>query len=222
MCISKHREDKRSKNQNATAASSSCGFSLIELLVVTGIIVILSSVLLANNSRFGGTITLQNLAYDIALSIRQAQVYGIAVQRYGAANFGAGYGMHFNTATPATYYFFADALLPENGLYDCPTPGSVCELVPSLSPTIQGGYRISDLCVKASGAPSESCGVQGVQQLHILFKRPEPDALISAGGNSCILSLGNCMESARIILESPRGQTISVVVEATGQISVQQ
>ena len=51
-------------------------------MVVTAIFVILSAVVLANNSRFGNVIVLQNLAHDISLSVREAQVYGIAVRRY--------------------------------------------------------------------------------------------------------------------------------------------
>ena len=74
-------------------------FTLIELLVVIGIIVLVSAAMLANMNKFGGAALTQNLAYDIALSMREAQVYGIAVQNVrGSAGFTPAYGMYFNSA----------------------------------------------------------------------------------------------------------------------------
>ncbi len=193
-------------------------FTLIELLVVTAIIVVVTAVALVSNSRFGGVVQLENLTYNIALSIRQAQVYGISVARFGESTFSAGYGVHFDVTNPASataYAIFADALTP-NGMYDCPNPGTNnCELVETTE--ITGGYRIQGLCAPA-GTDAATC--TPVQKLDILFVRPEPDAWISASEISCILPGGTCQTSARISLISPRGNTMSVVVETNGQISV--
>ncbi len=192
------------------------GFTLIELLVVTAILIIITSIVLVNNNRFGGVILLENLAYDIALSIREAQVFGISVRQFGSGNFGVGYGMHFLSTSPTTYVLFADAI-SQNGLYDgCPTQAS-CELVESTD--IQRGYFIAGLCVPA-GDNSGSC--TRVSRADILFKRPEPDACISKEGASAMTGNYVCtgaQESVRIILQSPRGDLMSVVVGATGQIS---
>lgn len=188
-------------------------FTLIEMLVVMGIMVLISGLILMNNSRFGGVVLLQNLAYDIALSIRQAQVYGIAVQRYNTS-FEAGYGMHFQVdsegAGQSAYVLFADALSPENGYYDCPQPGTTnCELVQSTS--IAGGYRVSQLCITPAGG-AERCDIT---TLDVTFKRPEPDAYIRS---SDAVGLG---ESGEIHVESQRGDTKVISVQANGQISVQ-
>lgn len=190
------------------------GFTLIELLVVTGIIVVVSSVMLVNNGRFGGVVQLQNLTYDVALTIRQAQVYGISVARFGSSTFSAGYGVHFDTSSPKTYVLFADIYpLPpdQNGLYD---PGQG-ELVATTD--ITRGYAIQSLCTPA-GADSATC--TRVTTLDMLFVRPEPDAWISGPDTSCLLQSGSCQGSARITLVAPRGDTMSVVVDASGQISV--
>lgn len=185
------------------------------MLVVTAIIVVISAIILVNNNRFGGAILLENLAYNVALSVRQAQVYGISVQRFGQNTFSAGYGVHFDISSPDSYTLFADAIA-SNGLYDCPQPGTNnCEFVQTT--TISSGYRIHDLCATpASGA--EQCGLSKVD---ILFRRPEPDAWISTSDFSCILDQGACAGEARVVLISPRGDTISVVIQANGQISVQ-
>ena len=190
------------------------GFTLIELIVVTGIIVVVSTLVLSSNARFGGAILLENLAYDVGLSVRKAQVYGIAVRRFGSGDFSAGYGVHFDRAVPATYVLFADTY--PSGTGDGIYEPDQSELVESL--TMLQGFRIADLCATLGGNPEESCGMNTVD---IVFKRPEPDAFISVNGVSGIANPAALHERARILLESPRGDQVSVIVEATGQIAVQ-
>lgn len=184
------------------------GFSLIELLVVTGVLILITGLMLANHTRFGGKILLENLAYDIALSVREAQVYGISVLRFGASTYSAGYGMHFAISTPASYTLFADAV-QSDGVF---TGGETVR-----SYFIDRGYTIEKLCAPA-GADIASC--TAVSTLDILFKRPEPDAWISANGNSCTVSAGNCIESARVGLISPAGDRANFIVDINGQVSV--
>lgn len=180
------------------------GFTLIELIVVVGILALLTTIILANHQRFGGQVLLRNFAYDVGLSIREAQVYGIAVKRFGTDEYDAGYGIYFNKATPTEYVLFADIYpSPGNGAYDA----GQGELVKTIA--IQRGFQIDNLC--ATSASTETCGLN---ILNIHFKRPEPDAFIKSGS-------GGLRERGRIVLESPRGDQISVVVEATGQIAVQ-
>jgi type II secretory pathway pseudopilin PulG len=185
------------------------GFTIIELLVVTALIMIISSVILANNNKFGGVIQLENYAYDVALSIRQAQVYGIAVQRFGtnvSSNFTSGYGMHFDMASPTSYILFADSVAPPDGIY---TTG---ELVNNNS--ILRGYYIKSVCVTdSSPTPVKTCS-PSTTSIDILFIRPEPDAYIRANG------LAGTYRSADIILASPKGETMTVSVFSNGQITV--
>lgn len=190
-------------------SSKQAGFTLIEMLVVTGIITVITGLVLVNNGRFGGQVLLQNLTYDIALSIRQAQVYGISVARFNDV-YAPAYGMHFASASSHTYVLFADALTPQNGTYECPSPGTTnCELIRST--TIQAGYSVSSLCATPSGS-SEVCGLS---DLDISFQRPEPDAYIRA------TELNGLNEAARVIVRSPQGMTKSITVGVNGQIAVQ-
>ena len=180
-------------------------------MVVSAIFVLLSSVVLAGNSRFGSVIVLQNLAHDIGLSVRQAQVYGIAVRRYdnpsapGAPGvFTHSYGMHFSPGT--SYELFAD--VNGNGIWE---PGETVDPI-----TLRGGYAITDIC-----APSTTCGVSRVD---IVFRRPEPDACISTGGTITYDLNGVCtaaaVQRAIITIASPRGDQAEVLIDASGQISV--
>lgn len=171
--------------------------------------ILISGVILVNNNAFGGAILLQNLAYDIALSVRQAQVYGTSVARFGANNFGAAYGLHFAAALPTTYALFGDAI-SANGLYD------TGELVQTYS--VERGYTISKICSPA-GTSIASC--TAITSADIVFKRPETDAWISTSGVSCFGSPGSCAQSVRVVVRSPRGDISSVVVENNGQVSVQ-
>lgn len=183
--------------------------------------VIVSTVVLVNNARFGGVIKLENFAYDVALSIRQAQLYGISVARF-QGGFAAGYGIQVNLSSSATsYHMFAD-FSTKNQMYDgCPTPGSpTCELVQTS--TMSGNYRIKKVCVTPSMGAEVCSDSGGSSILNIYFIRPEPNAWISTGTASCNPVNGaGCQRKARIQLLSPKGQTMDVVVEFTGQISVQ-
>jgi Tfp pilus assembly protein FimT len=206
------------------------GFTLIELLVVCAIVIVISAVILVDNNKFGGEVILENLAYDIALTVRQTQVYGIAVERFGTVNcsqqgtncFSSGYGMYFSLSDPTQYILFAD--LENTGIYDpnftnpsYPT-GEVVQTT-----DIQSGYSVQSLCVTPSSGGSRACSP--VNEIDILFQRPEPNAFISAAGSgrpvSCSQNPIACNYEAQITLLSPRGATSTVVVDATGQISVQ-
>jgi hypothetical protein len=184
-------------------------------MVVTGIFMILSSVVLATNSRFGNLIILQNLASDMALSVRQAQVYGIAVRRYQGTNFDVSYGMHFTLPAPNTasiYQLFAD--VNRNGVYD--GGDSIVEAT-----TIKGGYSITALCARTVGSSVDDCTVS---TLDIVFRRPEPDACVSVGGVATFSSKFICVsnyDKASVRVDSNRGQHATVVVEMSGQISAQ-
>ncbi|HTR18708.1 MAG TPA: hypothetical protein VMH91_01860 [Candidatus Paceibacterota bacterium] len=190
---------------------------MIELLVVCAIIVVITAVILVDNNKFGGAILLENLAYDVALTVRQAQVYGIAVERFGQNTnvFNVGYGMYFSTSDPTHYYLFADS--EGTGIYDSgASPTEVQQKT-----TIQNGYAISSLCA-VSQFGGTTC--TPMSEIDILFQRPEPNAFISAAASgappSCVQSAVACYYEAQITLLSPKGDTRTVIVDATGQISV--
>ncbi len=210
------------------------GFSLIELVVVCGVIAIISGLMLVSNNAFGGQVLLQNLAYDIALTLRQAQVYGISVQRFGSGTYDASYGMHFDSTSgnSSVYPLFADAV-SVNGVFD---PDAAHPLNPAFDETVKittigGGFRIYKLCVPA-GTDAATCtcvasGTSACNTVDIVFRRPDPDACISADGVASMNNLVTppvCIStnaSARIVVRAPKGNVSSIVVYKNGQISVQ-
>lgn len=194
---------------------ASQGFTLIELLVTAAILVLITSMVLLDYNRFGGSVTLENFAYDVALTVRQAQVYGIAVQRFGANTF-QGYGVHFALSSPTTYIIYADT--EGTGLYDpSANPSEIAE-----TDSITQNYAITGLC-----AITYLGGVcTPMQTIDVFFKRPEPSSYISVSPDgsplvSCIQNITACQSEAKITLMSPKGDTRTIVVDSTGQIFVQ-
>jgi len=201
------------------------GFTLIELLVTIMIFVILTGVVLFNQNGFNNTVLINNLAYDIALTVRQAQNYGTNVnESQSAINPFSSYGAYFNISpsggSPTNFVFFADTVggiggVPD-GKYDgTPSNGSVTNCPANDSECIQrytigSGNYIKSICTVSSTNQS-ICN----STLTILFKRPNPDALIYADGNTTPLS------SAQITVSSASGITKTIVITAAGQIYVQ-
>ena len=193
-----------------TSKKSRRGFTLIELLAVMTIFVVITTIVLTNYNGFGSRVVLENLAYDVALSLRKAQVYGIAVRQFSGGSFSVGYGMHFAQSSPTQYLLFGDSA-GNDGMY---TQSS--ELVET--ELLNSGYVISDLCATPNVGP-EVCSLTA---LDVLYKRPESDAYISASGSSCTpANQANCQLRARVVLQSPKGALVSVIADRSGQIYVQ-
>ncbi len=200
------------KKIKGRSGSGKRGFSLFELLVSLSIFTILTTVLLIKNSTFKGDILVTNLAYEVALTVREAQTYGINVKAVNTGtqlapilNYNYPYGVHFDYSIPTAYVLFSDQ--NSNGLYAL----SGSEEIKTYS--IQQGNKISSICVTDTNN-TKSCDA-AIGYIDITFKRPDPDAMIKT-------SLNSVMKSAEITLISPKGVTKKVTVERTGQISVQE
>lgn len=206
---------------NTYTASSSLkrGFTLIELLVSVSIIIIITTIALVQQNRFNETLALTNLAYEVGLSVRQAQVFGISVREFeGSARIGATdnflYGVHFehDPSNRTEYTLYAD--LNDDQMFT----GDL-EVVETT--TITRGNFIDRFCGIRNGAATCSSGIDTVgtlQNLSIQFRRPNPDAVIvgSTGSGSQVY------ESAVIVLRSQADATRCVRVRPTGQVSIEQ
>ncbi len=189
-------------------ASTNKGFTLVELLTVIAIFAVVTATVMANYKSFGHKTLLKNLAYNIGLAIREAQVSGLTGRNVevSGGDYYATYGIFFNINTPTHVTFFKDR--PSLGVqykFDDPT-----EEVPASSFDILGGNKISALCIY----PTISSTCTPVTQLHISFKRPQPDAYIYSES-------GGPYPRASIEVSSIEGEKLYVLVEAAGQISVQ-
>jgi len=183
-----------------TVPNKQKGFSLVEMLVVLGIFVILTTLVLTSNSTFKETVTLDSIAYEVALSIQEAQVYGVAVSEVEGVSFDTIRGVDVNITTPQKYFFSAD------------TSGDLRLTVDDLRVTqfnIPDSYRIAQIC----GSIDDQVCEDDTQQVSIMFKRPAPEAILRRGNNVYWVY-------AEIHIQSDSGNERIVAVTSDGQISV--
>ena len=181
----------------------------------------LTGVFLTQQRQFDSTTILRSLAYSVALSIREAQTYGLSVRSFQTASdtkkFPA-YGIYFNpsptTGNPKEYFLFAD--VNDNGLYDPAT-----EFVDKY--TLQGNFVISDICATRS-SPTPECFQDGFfTELAITFRRPNPDACFATEGpysDACGSTQNTAYSEVYIEIQGSGGSTRKVTVRTSGQISV--
>ena len=90
-----------------TTPASKKGFTVLELLISLAIMGIIMAVAITGQSSYNKNILLTDTAYSVALSLRQAQSFGLSSKKAGAVQ-NAGYGLHFSDSTRSFYTFFAD------------------------------------------------------------------------------------------------------------------
>lgn len=213
-------------NSPKFSVSRKFGFTMIELMVTVSIFVVVSTITLANYPKFSSNITLDNLAHAMAISIREAQVFGLSVKEFGSSVF-PGYGVSFNQAYDKSFILFADS----NGDKEYSRPSSpngdacVGDCLEKFS--IADNNEIYTLCgdLKADGVvvntiedlntPNSNCGLTS---LDVSFTRPDPDA--SLIGTSVVWGKRNYSD-AEVVVVSPKGSFQIVTVWSTGQISVE-
>lgn len=202
---------------------AAAGFTLIELLVVSAIIVLITGFILFRQQGFNSSTLLRSLSYSVALTMRQAQVYGNSVRESAAGSgvFASGYGVYFGNsglADNSHYLMFADA--DGDGQYD---PG---EELPRF--TIGNGkgtdYLISNFCAHASSGDQCLYGTgTSITYLNAYFRRPNPDACFATNQ-----SVGACAEGAAPVYDYAYVQVRAaggsnyrtIKITSTGQIVV--
>jgi len=196
------------------------GFTLVELLVVLAIFSLLVGVVLFKHQEFRDNIIITDLAYQIALSLKEAQVYGINVVGLNQS-FDTGYGIHLSEDTSDQYVLFADKFdagqRSGDYKYGGISSGGNCTSECVSAYTLTKGFIIEDVCgIKKS---VETC-YQGFTNMDIIFVRPDPSAIFSIYNNNQSSDRSAKYESVKIKLKSPQNKRRVVEVFSTGQISV--
>ncbi len=189
------------------------GFSIVEMIVVIGIFTVITGVVLFNLPQFRDQTILELIAQDMAITIRQAQVFGISTRSFKGQF--PSHGVFFNLLDNAaldpwkkSFILFAD-VASGDGDYSLPSVacGSNNECVEQFN--IQGNVEIFALLSCSPG-----CAPIATQQLSVAFIRPNPEAIFKptiAGTNKVKIRLKSLRDNA----------CRNVVVWITGQIYVE-
>lgn len=197
------------------------GFTLIELLVVIVLMSLMTLAFINNQSKFDSSTIMRSLAYSIALSVRQAQVYGVSVQSTGGS-FAASHGLYFfvSSTNQSSYALFADN-----------DPSSPNRYAPGADTKEQDfklniGFKISEVCAVVNSAvrrctgSDDSTGTGEITSVDVIFTRPDPDAHIFAYNGTTPMSPAEIYSSAYVKLLAINGDYRFITVANTGQVTV--
>lgn len=193
------------------------GFTVFELLVTIGVFALLSVAAIANFRAVDNSLILRNVANQVALVIRKAQIYGISVAgiQAGGNTIFPSYGINFDTSRNTSFMLFADLdpdgtgpIQPDdvfNGVLVC--PGNVLLLQECRQKyNLANGYTIADLC------GGVTCSLD---RLNITFTRPNPDTVIKENAGP------GGYPNGRVIIQSKSGDRRTIRIWKTGQISIE-
>jgi prepilin-type N-terminal cleavage/methylation domain-containing protein len=219
--------------------NKSRGFTLTELLVTLSIVTVISGMVIANYPSFNSRTSLTGLAQQIAISVREAQVYGVSVRTATSSVVGGGtypaYGVFFGRDTIATthasdksYSLFYDQAGVATGKFGISigdeVPTSNTEILQRFD--IGNGNKITKICAKTSSLPSTCTEAAAA---FVVFRRPNPDAkikILPAGSYvwSNGFASGAAYQSAgelRVTIVSRDGAyKKDIVVYSSGQITI--
>jgi len=179
----------------------------VELLVSIGIIVLVLTIVLTQQSAFNSSVLLRSQAYDVALAIRQVQAAAVSSESDGSGNFRTVLGLHFAEDDPQnrSYPVFADS----DGDYYY-QPAELSGLQPGLDPR----FEIREIRPSSGSLPADNA-------LSVVFERPNFDArfFTSTGELSTAsvqIDIGVAGESGTACGDDVR----TVEVTSTGQVAV--
>ncbi len=211
-----------------TLKSRQGGFTLIEFVVIIIVFAIIAAVSLFNFRGFTQRTRLENLAQQVALTVREAQVLGstrtaldAAPADLGFSGFvgvyipydnadGFGYGMlPNNTALQNAFAIFRDI---NNSKDIDDQSGEEDEIADILQ--LEDGDSIA--AITGGDDPQSQSAV--TSDFYILFKRPSLNAIMYSADDGA----NNPYLYATIVVSSANGEQRSINITAGGQISVVQ
>jgi len=182
------------------------GFSMVELLVSIGIVVLVLSIVVTRQQSFNSAVLLGGQAYEIALAMREVQLSAISAASDGSGEFRSVQGIYFDRTDNQEYRLFRDA----NGNQFFDTGEDI-----GFSGVVDGRFELRG--IQSGGVDIAS------DQLAVVFKRPNFDAVFVTDDVGSILNV-----TAITLIIGLRGGGSGVCgedireieIRSTGQIAV--
>ena len=188
--------------------------TLFELIIVTGIFSIMSSVAIFNYGKLQAKIDIKNLANDIALKVVEAQKSSFSGKWNASfeANRKPAYGLYFDISIPTKFVYFSDL----NNGGTCSDPGCV--------PPYSLGGEVTDVITVTRGNSLTTPGglevagsgcISPVSSLTIVFKRPNTSPTITSNpAQSCAISY------ITVNVTSPKSLSAKIKIYASGRVQI--
>lgn len=196
---------------SAVSSKQHNGFTLIEFIVIMMIFAVMVGVALFNFNGFRSAVTLDNLAHDIGISIRQIQSSAGSALSGNVATAEIPRGIYFrddNGVFAKEFILFEDT--SRNELYDL---GEEIDII-----KIQTADYISGITYKKG--VDQPLDIAPADGLGITFKRYKTDAMFSSGNPDV-----SGASEVKITISSPSAdgntRTRTITISRIGQVSIQ-
>ena len=184
------------------------GFTLIEVVVVIGVMAVIATITLISFPQFSERVGIEQEAGKLALATRRAQSYALAVREFqpGSGLFPA-YGVNVSMSNPLQYVVFGDPNATNR------FESFLSEAVETVA--VEKRVSISQICGNSQSIPQGSCALSSAD---IVYVRPTP-IIVLTGVDSGISTLYN---DIKVVLRNSEGSIEkNVIIWSTGQISIE-
>jgi prepilin-type N-terminal cleavage/methylation domain-containing protein len=184
------------------------GFTLIELIVAIGVVAIIAGITLGSRQNYSRAVNLNNVAHEIALSIRQAQTYGVSSRGsdIGDDISKFSHGIEFDTDAPQQFILYRNT----NGNNGYQPDDDLIE-------TYQLPERMEIVAICETLASDQTCASGSRNDIVIMFSRPNPDAAFYRANGGPSLS----RSQAAIVIADEDGSRQTIITRSSGFISVE-
>lgn len=193
------------------------GFTLVELVVVCGIIAVIMTVVVFNSRKMNDGLALKTAANEVSLAMRQAQNFGISVREASPGQFNAPYGVWFDLLNPTNIFIYSDNNNNRayNGSWDCAGSDECRERIP-----LRAGVRINRMCTTYMNDVL-TCFASNFRSSVLTYVRPNPEPVIKTFDTSNVEITGP-WKKFYLELVSQQGTMMYVVTDSvSGQITIQ-
>lgn len=204
------------------------GLTIVELLVVVSIFIIITGISIFNYAKFDSYTSTQNLADDIALTVRQAQSYAIGVQGIEGNFLNIGYGVHFalnenalysHLGSKTSFVLFAD--MDGDKVYDYDTNNPTCGEPSSLNECLEIFTIKSDDLISSFLIDGSQEILNFGDTVDIVFKRPNPEPVFCYRANDINCETNIYSIGIKVSNQKDPSKIYKIIeVSNVGQISV--